>query len=126
MDGGVLRRDRHHLRAAPGDRADIEIAAAVGVDHLLLGSAQLFGAVGNGEIQQVRPISGSARNARRLVDLAGIGALALEHRAAVMQSVREHMQLGVAPGNQFAVQPDEAVAVVKWKNGHRRTPSCRL
>ncbi len=54
-----------------------------------------------------------------LENLAVIGALALENRAGVMQSVRQHVDFGVAPGNQSAVHPDEPVAIVKRnKVGH--------
>src|SRR3546814_7483743 len=31
----------------------------------------------------------------------------------------QHVQLGVPPGHQLAVKPDDAVAVVEWDYGHR-------
>jgi hypothetical protein len=38
-----------------------------------------------------------------------------------MQSVRQHVQLGVRPGNELAVQPDEAVLLVEGY-GHGFAP----
>ncbi len=36
-----------------------------------------------------------------------------------MQGVRQDMHLGLAPGDEFAVHPDPAVAVVEGNEGHR-------
>ena len=35
-----------------------------------------------------------------------------------MQAVRQHMQLGVAPRDERAVHPDEAVALVEGQDTH--------
>ncbi len=35
-----------------------------------------------------------------------------------MQAVRQHMQLGVLPCDEFAVHPDEAITLVEGQNGH--------
>src|SRR5262249_58980591 len=44
-----------------------------------------------------------------------IGALALEHRARIMQAVGEHVQRGLAPGDELAVVPDDPLeAVVRF------------
>ena len=48
-----------------------------------------------------------------LEDLAVVGALAFKHRGAIVQAMGEHMHLGIAPGDDFAVEPDHAVAVVE-------------
>jgi hypothetical protein len=44
-----------------------------------------------------------------------------------MQSVREHMQLGVAPRDKTAVVPDKAVAIVKGEQvaSHEYFLPCR-
>jgi hypothetical protein len=44
---------------------------------------------------------------------AAIGALALEHRARIMQPVGKHVDLAVGGGNEFAVEPDEIGALVE-------------
>jgi hypothetical protein len=45
-------------------------------------------------------------------DLARISALPLEDGRGVMKRVSEDVDVGVAPGNHLAVEPDQAVAVV--------------
>src|SRR5688572_20572576 len=61
-----------------------------------------------------------------LEDLAAIDALALEDGACIMQGMGEHMHLGVAPGDQLAVQPDKALALVVGLGCHRKSPPERL
>ncbi len=36
-----------------------------------------------------------------------------ENRDAVVQAVRQHVHIGLAPGNQLAVEPDHAVTIRK-------------
>ena len=40
-----------------------------------------------------------------------------------MQAVGEDMHLGLFPGDDFAVKPDGAVALVKRQDGHRNSPN---
>ena len=47
-----------------------------------------------------------------LEDLAAIGALALEHGARIVQAMGADVQVGVAPGHELAVVPDDAVELV--------------
>jgi hypothetical protein len=49
----------------------------------------------------------------QLEDFAAIDALALEHRAGIVQPVRQHVNLGFAPGDHFAIEPDEAVTLIE-------------
>src|SRR5579883_1377045 len=58
----------------------------------------------------------------RLENLAAIGALALEHRAGVMHGVGQDMNLGVAPIDQLAVIPDDAVTIVKSRTRRHVAP----
>ena len=53
MDRVGLRRDAHHLRAAPGDRADIGFLLAVLVDHELFGGIDLGHRVGDFEVEDM-------------------------------------------------------------------------
>ena len=39
-----------------------------------------------------------------------------------MQAMRQDMQLGVLPGRQNAVHPDETVALVERQNRHNKLP----
>ncbi len=62
-----------------------------------------------------------------LEDLPVIGPHPLEHGTAVMQRMGEDMHLGVLPGAQLAVQPDEALAlIVRGRRRHRTLPPKRL
>ena len=58
----------------------------------------------------------------QLEDLAAIGALAFEHRARIMQAVREHMDLRVRPFDELAVHPDEAVELIEGNGCHFNLP----
>src|SRR5690606_7285216 len=49
---------------------------------------------------------------------AAIGALALEHAACIVQPMAEHMQVGVDPGHELTVVPDDSGAVVEGFAGH--------
>src|SRR4051812_10970578 len=49
----------------------------------------------------------------KLEDFAVVGALALEHRRRIMQSVCQDVEPGLAPRHQLAIEPDPAVAVVE-------------
>ena len=118
MNSVMLSRNGHHLRAAPGDRADILIATAVQFDDFVLGSIQLFDRVGDLEIHDLGGFVQADRMFRRLEYLAGIGALALEDARAVVQAMGQHMDLGFFPGHDFAVEPDPTVALVKRNDGH--------
>src|SRR5262245_7730192 len=52
---------------------------------------------------------------RAFEDLPAIGALALEHRARIVQAVGKHVQGGLAPGHELAVVPDDPFeAVVRF------------
>ena len=54
----------------------------------------------------------------QLENLAAIGALAFEHRAGVVQAVRQNMDFGVCPFDKFAVHPDEPVEFVEGNGCH--------
>ena len=93
----VLRRDGHHLAAAPGDRAHIAIGLIVLVDDELLRRVELGDGVGNFEIEQIGGALEALGMFGRFEDLAAIGAFALEYAGGVMQPVREDVQLRVRP-----------------------------
>src|SRR5690606_8141588 len=51
-----------------------------------------------------------------------IGALTLEHRAGIMQPMRQHVNLRVFPGFEFAIKPDPAIALVHRHACHNPLP----
>ena len=87
MDGVVLGRDAHHLRTAPGDGTQVSVGEAAGLEHEFLGRLDLGDAVGNREIEILRRAEQALGMLVALEDPSAIGALALEHRRAVMQAV---------------------------------------
>ena len=93
-------------------------------DHhrLLLGGVELFRREGDFEIENAGRRYQALGMFARLEDAPAIGALALEDAGAVMQAVREDMHFGVAPRNQAAIDPDEAVALVEGRNAHQGPP----
>ena len=74
---------------------------------------QLFHRIRDFKAQQLRRLMQALVCSRELEDLAVIDALAFEHAARIMQAVIEHMHFRIAPGEDFAVVPDESVAIVK-------------
>jgi hypothetical protein len=118
MDRVVLRRDAHHLRAAPGDRAHVGVLKPVLGEDQALGRIDLGDRIRNLEIEQLGRAPQPLGMLGALEDLAAIGALALEHAGAVMKPVREHMDLGVPPRHEGAVVPDPTVALVEGDDGH--------
>src|SRR3546814_1703355 len=66
---------------------------------------------------QIEPEDGGAPPQPRAVlgqlkNVAAIGALSLEDGRGVVERVGQHMDVGLAPGHQLAVEPDQPVAVV--------------
>ena len=49
----------------------------------------------------------------QLEDLATINPFALENAAGIVQSMGQHMHLSVSPGQQFTIEPDHAIAIMK-------------
>ncbi len=45
-------------------------------------------------------------------DLAVVAAFAFEDRAGIVQRMGQDMDIGIAPIHQFAIHPDEPVAIV--------------
>ena len=123
MDFAVLGGNRHHLGAAPGHGAHILVAAAVQLHNLGLGGIELLDRVGDGEIHDLGGFVQAQGMFARFENGAAIGALAFKNGGAIMQAVGEHMDLGIFPFDDFAVQPDGAVALVKWNDGHRNSPN---
>ena len=49
----------------------------------------------------------------QLEDLAAIYPFAFEDAAAIVQAMGQHVDLGVAPLNHLAIEPDHAIAIMK-------------
>ena len=123
MDLGRLRRDAHHLAAAPGDRPHVAIGELVGLDRVAAGLVDLGHAVGDGEVHRLGALVEALAVLGQLEDLAAVGPLPLEHRAGVVQPMAQHVQVGLAPGHELAVEPDEPIAVVVGDHvGHALSP----
>ena len=118
MDFAGLRRHPHLLGAAPGDRPDIALVDVVGGDHLLGRLGQIVQAGRDLEAEDLGRVDQPLVMIFEAEYGAAVDTLAFEHATRIMQPVGQHMQLGVAPGNEAAVIPDEAVAVVEGKHGH--------
>jgi hypothetical protein len=115
VDRVVLRRDAHHLRAAPGDRPQIGVGHVIRLQHQRLGGVDLGDRIGHLEVEHPRRFLEALRMRGRLEDRPAIGALTLEYRARVVHCVGKNVNLGVAPRHKLAVEPDHAVAVVeRW------------
>ena len=52
-------------------------------------------------------------------DLAVVHALAFEDAARIMEPVGQHVEFCIAPRDEAAIVPDEAVPIVERDHGHR-------
>ena len=122
VDGVALGADAELLVADPGQRPQVAALQLVDAHHLALRVAHLLEAERDlhaqdlGAVEQALGVLAQAED-RRALDRV-VGAHAFEGAAAVVQRVRQHVDLGVAPVDQLAVEPDLAVAV-----GHRHRAS---
>ena len=111
VDRRLERVEAHLAVAAVDDRADVAGAQAVARHQLERGRAQLLGRVGHrhvvqlGRAQQALDVLGVAEHRR--AELGVVAAHAVEHARAVVQAVRQDVDLGVLPGDEFSVHPDE-------------------
>ncbi len=123
VDLGLLRGHGELFAAAPGDRADIGVHQAVGRDDLLAGGVDLLGGPGDLEAQDAAGCDQPLGMGAQHEDVAGISPLAFEHAAGIVQPVGQNVQLGVAPGDHLAIQPDLAVTVVERNKRHLPPPT---
>ena len=123
MDFCLLGGDCHHLAAAPSHRAHIAVLDILGCHHLFAGGVDLVHRKGNLEPHDGCRMEQAFGMFTQLEDMTAVNPFPLEHTTAIVETVGQHMGLGVAPRHHFAVEPDHAVAVIEGKQGHKkRTP----
>src|SRR5262249_37771367 len=99
--------------AAPRNWTDVAILQIVFVDDELFDSVELGNGIRNLEIEQLGRGFEPLRMLGRFENAAAIGPLALKHAGRIVQPMREHMELGLLPGDQTAVHPNETVALIE-------------
>ncbi len=118
MDSIALRRNPHHFRPAPGDRADVRFLLAVLVDDKLFSGIDFGDRVRNFEIENVGRALQAFGVLGALEYLAGVGALTLEHATGIVQAVAQHMEVGLVPWHELSVVPDDAFEAVIGLSSH--------
>jgi hypothetical protein len=113
VDGVGRRRHAHHLRPAPGDRAQVGVGQLVRLDHQPLGGVDFGDRIGNFEIKNVCRTFQPFGVRGAFEHLAAIGALAFEHAARIVQAVGQHVNIRLRPRHQLAVKPDDAIELVE-------------
>ena len=115
VNAEVVRAQAHSLGAVKSDGPDISRRQGILSHHRDTGFVNFVEGTGQAHPQDVRRTLHAAgvvmqpensNTARRLV-----GAHAFENPHAVMQRVGKHVHVRLPPGNQFAVKPDDAVAI---------------
>ena len=123
MDGVAACRYAHFFRADPDQGAQIAGFELVCPHHFLLRFDQRLHIEGNRHLENLgrveQPLRVLTQTENRCSINGFICAYALKNRHAVMQAMREHMQVGVTPVDELAVFPDFAVAV---GHGHGLSP----
>ena len=118
MDLEVIGAQPHALGTVKTHRPDIGGIQIVLPDHRFVGGIQ--GGFFERDIhtknagRTVKPIGMRLEPEDRRAFLSMVRTQAFEHAHTVMQGVGQNMHLGFAPGNHFAVKPDDAVSI-----GHR-------
>src|SRR3954467_6602233 len=126
VDRRVEREEAHRAVAAVGDRADVAGAHAVAGDEVERGLADLRPVVRHrhvvelGRLEQAVDVVEVAEDRRP--DLGVVAADALEDARAVVEPVREYVNLRVLPLDELAVHPDE-VRLLHVDAPYRRCPS---
>jgi hypothetical protein len=121
VHGGALGGDAHLFGAVEGDRAQVAGFELVGADDFELGFHQDFLAVRNvhhvdlAGVEQTLGVLGEAED-RSAAD-GVVRTDALENGQAVVEGVGEHVGGCLTPRNEFAVVPDETVAVCHRHGG---------
>ena len=123
-DGGS--GDAHRFRAVENDWPDVAGFELIGAHDFLVRFDQGLFVVGHLHLEDesgVEQAVGVLFEPENRCALGGlVGADAFENTHPVVQGMRQHVRRGVAPIHQFAVVPDEAVAI---RHGHVFLSSCR-
>ena len=115
VNGVALGRHAQPLGTNPGQRAQVAALELVLTDDRFLRRHHFVLAEGNlhaqdlGAVEQALGMLFQPEDCRATGGI--VGAHAFEGAATVVQGMREHMDLGIAPVHQLAVHPDLAVAV---------------
>ena len=99
-------------RAAKRNCAHIGVGQTIGFQHFHLGRVDLGGGVRDRHIKQFARHQKPLGMLGRFEDLAVIAPLAFKHSTGIVQRMGQNMHLGIAPFYQFAIHPDEPVAIV--------------
>ena len=120
-DGIRLRRKPQCVRAVKSERADIGGIEVVNPHDFALRGFDLRARKRNlhranvGGIEKTPRVIRQAKNRRAA--RGRIGAHTLENAGAVMQPVRQDMDFGIAPFDEFAVEPDFAALILQRHRG---------
>src|SRR6185312_3211528 len=102
-----------HLASTPGKRANVLVSAPRQFEDLRFRGLELLNGVRNAHVEQLCRVQQASRVVSRAKDAAFIGALAVEDARPVVQSMVQNMDTCVPPPDARAIQPDEAIAIVK-------------
>ena len=124
MNLGTLRRDAHLFRPVIDQRTDVGAVEIVGPYDFLVGLVNHLFAIGDFHLEDVRRVKQAAgvilQPENRGAATGIVGTNPFKNAHAVVQRMGEYMRIGIAPGNQLAIQPDKTVAV---RHRHDVNPS---
>ncbi|MNH17132.1 hypothetical protein D3C79_767890 [compost metagenome] len=112
------RRGGNHLAATPGHRAQVAVDHLVALQQFMARRFQFSHLIGDGKVHQLRRAIQALAVFAQLENLAVVDPLAFIHGARVMQAMGQHMQLRPGPLDELAVEPDNALALIKRDTAH--------
>jgi hypothetical protein len=118
MDFQVIRAQAHAFRTVKCHRAKVGFGQAIFTHNALVCFVDNIFAEGHFHTHDMRRTEEAIRMLLHTENASAkawtiIGAHAFKHAHAVMQCVGQNVNLGIAPGNEFTVEPYNAVAIGK-------------
>ena len=118
MDFVILRGNSHHFAATECNWTHILVTTARQFYNFIFSSIDLIIRVRKIKIHKICRFAEALGVFFGFEDFATVRAFTFEHAGAIMQAMGEHMHFRIFPWNDFAIEPNVAVALIKRNDGH--------
>lgn len=118
MNFALLGGYPHDFAAAPSDRPHVAVDDTIRLYNRIASAIDFLDRPTNLEVEPARRRYQTLGVFSELEDDTAIDTLAFEDAACVVKSVGQDMYLRIAPRNEFAVEPDLSITIVKRNKRH--------